>query len=219
MTPEHAQIINEIIDRKLTFLKRPALIEMCELISDLSRCDVPGVFIECGAGLGGSSIAIAAVRPEKRIFIIFDMFGLIPEPTQQDGEDAHNRYSKILSEENKAKFPDYYGYQSDLLKQVKESYASVGVPIENIEFVQGDIRETLIIDEPVAFAHIDCDWYEPVDKALRVIGSQLSIGGVMIIDDYDYWSGCKKAVDNYLLEQGSNFRIESRERLSLFRLA
>ncbi|SHL12893.1 Macrocin-O-methyltransferase (TylF) [Roseovarius marisflavi] len=217
MRPEHSKLVDEIVDRKLTFLRRSALIEMCELVSEISRSDVPGIFIECGAGLGGSSIAIAAVRPENRAFKVFDMYGLIPEPTQQDGEDAHTRYSEIISEENKQKFPDYYGYQSDLLNQVKQNYASVGVSIKNIDFIQGDIRDTLIVEEPVAFVHIDCDWYEPVEKTLSVVSSQLSVGGAIIIDDYDYWSGCRKAVDEFLQEQSGRFRAEERERLTIFR--
>ncbi len=54
------------------------------------------------------------------------------------------------------------------------------------------------IEQPVAFAHIDVDWYEPVITSLERIFPKLVIGGSIVLDDYHDWGGCRKAVDEYL---------------------
>jgi O-methyltransferase len=49
----------------------------------------------------------------------------------------------------------------------------------------------------IAFAHVDCDWYEPVTLFLKYVAPRLSPGGIIILDDYNDWPGCKKASDEF----------------------
>ena len=56
------------------------------------------------------------------------------------------------------------------------------------------------IDGPVAFAHVDVDWYEPVKTSLERIFPNLTVGGSIILDDYHDWGGCRKATDEFLRE-------------------
>ena len=61
-----------------------------------------------------------------RPFEIYDVFGRIPAPTEQDFADSHQRYQVIA--EGKAKGlggGTYYGYDQDLLTQVKRSSSSM----------------------------------------------------------------------------------------------
>jgi len=44
---------------------------------------------------------------------------------------------------------------------------------------------------------LDTDWYESTRHELEYLYPLLSPGGVLLIDDYGYWSGCKEAVDEY----------------------
>lgn len=53
---------------------------------------------------------------------------------------------------------------------------------------------------PVAFAHIDCDWYEPVRYCLDALRRRLAAGAIVVLDDYRDYGGCRKAVDAYLAE-------------------
>jgi hypothetical protein len=57
------------------------------------------------------------------------------------------------------------------------------------------------IDQPVALAHIDGDWYESVMTCLQRIEPHLSEEGILVIDDYDAWSGCRTAVDEYFADK------------------
>ncbi len=71
-------------------------------------------------------------------------------------------------------------------------------------------QDTITGDEPVALAHIDGDWYESVRTCLERIGPRLSPGGVMVIDDYFYWSGCRTAVDEFLAKHPDDYRTVRR---------
>jgi asparagine synthase (glutamine-hydrolysing) len=49
---------------------------------------------------------------------------------------------------------------------------------------------------------VDVDWYSPVKTCLKHIVPQISPGGMLVLDDYQDWGGCRKAVDEFL-EEGS----------------
>jgi asparagine synthase (glutamine-hydrolysing) len=50
----------------------------------------------------------------------------------------------------------------------------------------------------VAFAHIDCDWYDPVKYCLEALEHRLSPGGEIVLDDYHDYGGCQTATDEFL---------------------
>jgi asparagine synthase (glutamine-hydrolysing) len=64
------------------------------------------------------------------------------------------------------------------------------------------------IDQPVAFAHVDVDWYEPVSTCLERIFPRLVEGGSIILDDYHDWGGCRKAADEYLRGIAGQFALD-----------
>ena len=73
-------------------------------------------------------------------------------------------------------------------------------------------------DEPLALAHVDCDWYDSVRTCLERIVPRLVPGGVLVIDDYYRWSGCRSAVDDYFATQPRKaFRFRRRARLQIVR--
>ena len=163
-----------------------------------------GIFIEAGCALGGSSIVIAAARSPSKKLYIYDVFGMIPPPSNADGADVHERYSVIKSGNSPGIAGNkYYGYIENLIDEVKSNFKSCKVSLSNVEFVKGLYQDTMKIDEPVAFAHIDCDWYESVMVCLNQIIPNLVIGGRVVVDDYFAWSGCKAAVDEFFSDKQS----------------
>jgi O-methyltransferase len=54
----------------------------------------------------------------------------------------------------------------------------------------------------VALLRLDTDWYESTRHELAHLYERVTPGGVIIIDDYDYWEGSRKAVDEFLAETG-----------------
>ena len=77
------------------------------------------------------------------------------------------------------------------------------------------MRKTLDPIHPIAFAHIDCDWYEPVRFSLTKIIDRLIPGGAIIIDDYYCYKGCPAAVWDTFREKLDEFDFTYGERLKI----
>jgi SAM-dependent methyltransferase len=213
-------VLDGVRAEHLTYLKPENLQVLARQVLDADLQDRPGLIIETGAALGGSAIVMAAAKDPKRPMKVYDVFGMIPQPSERDGQDVHQRYRTIVSGASKGIGGEtYYGYRDNLYDEVSESFARHGIePAEhNVELVQGLFQDTLRIDEPVAFAHLDGDWYESTMTCLERIAPHLVAGGRIVLDDYFHYSGCRDAVDEYF--QGrSGFRLERRMKLHVVRV-
>lgn len=203
---------------KLTYLDGAALHDLRDAVREADRQQRPGMLIECGCALGGSAIVMAASRAgNDRPLYVHDVFGMIPPPGEHDRLDVHDRYAAIAAGKSAGLDGDsYYGYRDDLASEVAESFFRFGMPPEasNIHLVRGLFQETLNPDGPVAVAHVDGDWYESVMTCLLRIWPTLVSGGVMVIDDYYAWSGCRDAVDEFTVSRQDCERVQ-RSRLHL----
>ncbi|WP_079717149.1 TylF/MycF/NovP-related O-methyltransferase [Parapedobacter sp. ISTM3] len=210
---EKAQLMR-IKTQQLTYLTTKDLFNLYRAAAEVERAGVPGLFIEAGCALGGSAIAIGKAKSKQREFRIYDAFGLIPPPSEKDDADVHARYEEIKSGKSKGLGNNtYYGYTENLKEVVTANLAKHGVPVEtnNIKLIKGYFEDTLYLTEPVAFAHIDCDWYASVMSCLVQIEPRLSPGGVIVFDDYYAWSGCRSAVDEYFRDK-SGFELSKKGR-------
>jgi predicted O-methyltransferase YrrM len=203
----------------LTFLKPPALRDLAAVMTDIERNEIPGLVVETGTALGGSAIVIAAAKDPARPMKVYDVFGMIPEPGENDGDDVHERYRTITSGQAKGRAGEtYYGYREDLYGEVTESFSRLGVPLEphHVELIQGLFQDTVHLDEPVALAHLDGDWYDSTMVCLERIAPLVVPGGRIVLDDYEAWSGCRRAVDEYFHER-DGWRFEQHSRLHVVR--
>ncbi len=215
-------MIARIKARNLSFLSAERLTTIAETCRSIESAGVSGAFIEAGCALGGSAILIAAVKDSKRPFAAYDVFGMIPPPTTNDAQDVHDRYRVIASgaAQGMGGRP-YYGYVGNLYEVVQSNLKEFGIDTatEPVSLIKGLVDETLTIGGPVAFAHIDVDWYEPVMTCLTRIFPNLVVGGSIIIDDYNDWSGCRKATDEYLQTVPGQFtRDESADALKIIKV-
>ena len=169
----------------------------------IGRSQTTGAFVEFGVALGGSAILIAAAAKHKSYFLGFDVFGLIPEPTSpKDDEKSKRRYAIITSGASTGIGGEvYYGYRTDLYGDVLAAFERNGLKVDdrNIRLVKGLFKETWPRQnvDAVAFCHIDCDWYDPVKYCLDAVGPILAKDGVIILDDYHDYGGCKKATHGF----------------------
>tara|TARA_B100000767_G_scaffold54109_1_gene49765 strand:- start:1099 stop:3543 length:2445 start_codon:yes stop_codon:yes gene_type:complete len=202
--------------RDITFLPEVALDNLKDNVLKTSKLN--GIIIETGCAKGGSSVCIGYFKEKSKIFKIYDTFSLIPPHSTNDNKDCHDRYKKIISgEESK----DYYGYQINLINTIKKTFDKFNLNIveNNIELIQGLYENTLKVNEPVSFAHIDCDWYDSVMVSLKEIEPNLVKGGILTLDDYYCWSGCKKACDDYFKDKKNNYLFEKKaNRLNITKL-
>ena len=86
----------------------------------------------------------------------------------------------------------------------------------NVELVKGLFEDTIDIEQPVALAHLDGDWYDSTMVCLERIAPRLSPGGRLVVDDYYSWSGCQRAVDDYFKGR-SEFCLLERAKLHVVR--
>lgn len=76
-------------------------------------------------------------------------------------------------------------------------------PEANLIYVKGKVEDTLPVNKPagkIALLRLDTDWYESTKHELNILFPMLVQNGVLIIDDYGHWQGCRKAVDEYIQE-------------------
>jgi O-methyltransferase len=77
---------------------------------------------------------------------------------------------------------------------------STGYDMGRIHFVKGKVEDTIPNGAPsrIAILRLDTDWYESTRHELENLYPRLSPRGVLIIDDYGHWAGCRQAVDEYI---------------------
>ena len=70
-----------------------------------------------------------------------------------------------------------------------------------MHFVKGDVAKTLEeqgnLPTSISVLRLDTDWYESTLAELNALYPMVSVGGVVLLDDYGTWEGQKVAVDEY----------------------
>ena len=106
------------------------------------------------------------------------------------------------------------------IEQVREAVLGVGYPGDRIHFVQGRVEDTVAANAPaeIALLRLDTDWYSSTKHELVHLYPRLMSGGILILDDYGYWQGARRAVDEYISENGLTLllnRIDNTARSSI----
>lgn len=116
------------------------------------------------------------------------------------GKIAIDIYSNFKVSDNESK----WCYSS--IEEVRQNVYNTGYPIEKFRFIIGNVENTNPENMPdkISLLRLDTDWYEFTKHSLTHLFPLLSEKGVKIIDDYGYWNGCTKAVDDYFIQNGIN---------------
>lgn len=212
-------------EERLTYLKPEKLHRLESTADKILRSGVPGDVLEFGVAMGGSAILLAGhARRAGRRFAGFDVFGMIPPPTsEKDDAKSKERYEVIAGGKAAGIGGDsYYGYRDDLYEDVRRAFARHGLPVddERIRLIKGLFEETWPAygAGAVAFAHVDCDWYDPVRYCLEALAETLSPGGAVVLDDYKDYGGCRAATDEFVAAH-PGFQLETGANAILRRMA
>lgn len=194
---------HEAVDlaRPYSMLPRGGLLDLYELVSTVSA-ETPGSVIECGVANGGAAAVIWAAAGTQRELWLFDSFEGLPKPTEPDGARAFSKYEYKMKTAGEWCKGDQAKVWEVLLLMSRDD-------IEKVKVVPGWIEETLPAanraTKPIAILHIDVDFYEPTKCALEFLYPLVAPGGLIIVDDYEAWQGCKKAVDEFIADNGLIF--------------
>ena len=200
-----------VLDDRLTYLSFEKLRRIGAALRETRN--VAGDIVEFGVALGGSGILLARNLPPGSRFIGFDVFAMIPAPTSEKDDGKSRERSAVIKngEAHGIGGGGYYGYRDDLLGDVKAAFARHGVAVDGqrIMLVKGLFEATWPLAAPdrIALVHIDCDWYDPVKFCLESAAERLTPGGIMVIDDYNDYGGCRTAVDEFLAAR-PDFQME-----------
>jgi len=147
-------------------------------------------------------MAAALALPDQiRDLYLLDTFEGMTAPTDKD----RNMDGKLASE---------YRYEdvncTASLDDVRSNMSLTHYPLEKLHFIKGKVEETIPMKglSKIALLRLDTDWYESTKHELRYLFPLLSIGGVLIIDDYGHWRGTREAVDEYLEETGQTLLLQ-----------
>jgi O-methyltransferase len=133
---------------------------------------------------------------KTRAFYLFDTFAGMNPPTDSDVELSSGKLAKELLQASDRKSP-YWGIAS--LDDVERNMGATGYPPYLIHYIKGNVEDTIpqTLPQRIAILRLDTDWYESTQHELKHLWPSLVSGGIMIIDDYGYWLGQQKAVDEF----------------------
>lgn len=190
--------------RKLTLIKKVysytmvsylRLSNVYELAKLIEKNKIEGVFVECGVWKGGCAALMGVVADRAksgRKVWLFDSFEGLPEPTDRDEPDKKGVEAKEYTKKCLASLEDVERIFFSILKINKE----------NVVIRKGWFQETVPKAKQeigsIALLRLDADWYESTKCCLDNLYDNVISGGYIVIDDYGFWGGCKKAVGEFL---------------------
>jgi O-methyltransferase len=212
---EHSlsSVAKSVREHNLTYLSPAKMRRLEHAASSIIKDQIRGDVIEFGVALGGSAIVLASqIRPPRR-FIGLDVFEMIPPPNPlKDDAETLKRYEIISSGKSSGIGDDeYYGYRENLYEDVCNWFKTYQLTVDGdrIQLHQGLFQNTWpqLDISSVALAHIDCDWHDAVAFCLGAISDLVSPGGIILIDDYHHYGGCRMVVDEFI-NQRSDYSFE-----------
>lgn len=211
--------------RPYTMLSETRLVSLYTQVKHCELNNIKGGYMECGVWKGGAVGLMALTNQlysaNRRHLYLFDAFDdICPPDPKLDGDQAIQdtlKYSNtediknIKSETFKPikGFYDALGGKGTLSQNRKLLISQIKYGEEYVHFYKGWFKNTM----PKAYSRvnnlailrIDADWYASVSICLQYFYPKVVNGGFIIVDDYGYYAGCTKAVNEYFLKH--NIRL------------
>ena len=182
--------------RAHTMVGIPRLENVQTCIETVLRASVPGDLIETGVWRGGASIfmrgVLKAYGVSDRVLWVADSFeGLPPVNTDKYPQEQDLGLDRARD-------------LAVSLETVRENFSRYGLLDDQVRFLKGWFRDTLPTApiEKLAVMRLDGDLYESTMDALVNLYPKLSVGGYVIIDDYNAVPACNVAVTDFRSERG-----------------
>ena len=200
MEPQFRELYEKCRRETMTSIER--MYALWSAVCHVADAAVAGDVVECGVWRGGSMMLVAhtllAKHDSARQLWLYDTFDGMPAPTGSDVQAISGRPAgDVLAEETKDEENPFWAIaRRDL---VERNMRATDYPHERLRFVEGKVEETIpaSMPEKISILRLDTDWYESTRHELEHLWPRLEKGGVLIIDDYGYWEGARRAVDEF----------------------
>ncbi len=210
------------IIRKNTMLPYSNLLTLFEQALFCEKNEIEGDYVECGVWKGGAIGLMALVNlhygKTRRNIHLFDAFEEICAPDESiDGKKAIEEVKSLMGKNAKVSGElislkgvyDKFGGPGTIEENKKLFEETIHYPTGNIVYHKGWFQDTVPQSsrtiEKIAILRLDGDWYASTKVCLDNLYDKVVIGGIIIIDDYGSYEGCKKAVDAFI----SNRKIKT----------
>jgi O-methyltransferase len=207
--PEKRRLFLRIKPYTMSSMRR--LDNVYQLAAAVERERLPGVFVECGVWNGGCGAIMAYMAKRAnsgRVTWFFDSFEGLPEPTDRDGTNAR-LYANNRSSGELRPIEQCVGSQ-ELVEEVL--FEKLDIDPESVRIRKGWFQDTIPASAsdigPIAILRLDGDWYESTKLCLENLFDNVVPGGYVIIDDYGFWEGCARAVDEFIAQRGLNLVLQ-----------
>jgi len=183
---------------------------LIKAIEQVKNNRTEGDFVECGVWKGGNLILfqkmIEKLNIKKKIYA-YDTFEGMTEPGKFDHTFKKESAKEILHALKKKQVDPKKNIvlAECSLNDVIKNYKKNTKFNQNLLCTKGPVEKTLTlkknIPKKISILRLDTDWYESTKIELEILFPLLVKGGILIIDDYGYWNGAKKAVDQYFFKK------------------
>lgn len=164
-----------------------SLEKLCSLSLDVAQRNIPGDIVECGVYNGGSAGALVLPMEDTRTLWLYDSFEGLPTSTPgKDSTDAEPYEGRCR------------GDQSTAVNTVR----STGFE-GKIQIRAGWFADTFFQPGPeeIAILHLDADWYAGTIESLARFYNRVSLGGIIVLDDFGHWEGCRRAFYSFCAQK------------------
>jgi O-methyltransferase len=170
-----------------TMVGRKRLDNIHKCLDVVRRDNVAGDVAETGVWRGGASIfmkgCLTALGMQDRTVWVADSFEGLPVPSlpQDAGYDFSVDKVPILAIS---------------LEEVQENFRRYDLLDDKVKFLKGWFKDTLHVApiRQLAVLRLDGDLYESTMDALNALYEKVSPGGFIIVDDYNDFEPCRRAI-------------------------
>ncbi len=200
--PEY-QEIRQLV-RPHTMLREGSLYALFCLAKQVCVENIPGDFVECGVAGGGSTLLLALVikkySKQPRLLYACDSFEGMPNPTKDD------QYMGVPA--------DATGWGTGTCaaaeSRINQLCSNLGVG-NLVKTVKGYFQNTLPQLQQhlgiISLLHMDGDFYESTKAILANLYDRVNSDGLIQVDDYGDWEGCKKAIQEFENSRNLSFSL------------
>lgn len=178
--------------RDITMCSNARLRGLHRAVKHVVANNISGDVVECGTARGGSaalmSLTLKQLGTSERMMWVFDTFEGLPSPTVNDPDYD---IAKL-----------YTGTCLGTIEDVTASFQRLEI-YPQTKLVKGLFQDTLLAANigSIAVLHIDGDWYDSVKTCLESLYDKVTEGGIIQIDDYGFWKGARRAVDDFFVSR------------------
>jgi FkbM family methyltransferase len=183
--------INTILSNGATMVSKERLINLYKQCNKFNHTNYS--FVECGVAKGGCLALMKYAAGNNNKIFGFDSFEGMPEINEGKDIDKYNKYD-----------PKFWvgKLNEEGIQPVYDNFKKLNLNFNNVNIVKGFFEDTLtdkMIEEigKICILRLDNDWYESTKFTIEKLYDNVVDGGIILIDDYGAFIGCKRAIDEF----------------------